>query len=106
MRYETKDCTYKLRNGWCSDGECWGVRRNTAPNTCCKDCSERRCEHKCTEVENDTMYCPSCGKKTLEFIEQCESDEGVVKTSWACSCCSNIVYIYEFKQPGVATSNQ
>ena len=41
-------------------------------------------------------YCPICGNYTLEFIEVCESDVDVVKTSWACDCSDVIVYIYEF----------
>ncbi|KKN81696.1 hypothetical protein LCGC14_0316080 [marine sediment metagenome] len=43
-------------------------------------------------------YCPECGKHTLAFIEVCESDSDAIKTSRSCDCCTNIVYIYEFKE--------
>lgn len=44
----------------------------------------------------ENKYCPFCGKKTLGFIENCESDSDVVKTSWACQCRNFVLYIYEF----------
>lgn len=42
-------------------------------------------------------YCPFCGKKTLRFIEKCDSNDDEVKTSWTCDCGVNFVlYIYIF----------
>ena len=46
----------------------------------------------------ENKYCPECGNKSLHFIEECESSDDEVKTSWACGCCSNIVYIYELNE--------
>lgn len=44
----------------------------------------------------NNKYCPYCGKKSLRFIEICESDPDTIKTSWTCDCQDIIVYIYKF----------
>jgi len=47
---------------------------------------------------DEDKYCPVCGCKTLYFIEQCESSEDEVKTSWSCECSNIIIYIYELER--------
>jgi hypothetical protein len=47
----------------------------------------------------ENKYCPTCGNKTLRFIEKCDSDSDTEKTSWTCNnmeCVDDIIYIYHF----------
>lgn len=43
-------------------------------------------------------YCPFCGNQSLHYIEDCEADADVKKTSWSCECHDFVLYIYDFSK--------